>query len=168
MTSDNSEPGSSPDTDGTETETEDVDDVVDETEAETDEDEPVNLTELDPGEIDPEDLENQDWTLGGEARGTIDFGGMTWLVEDPEDEEILNLIVGAATGEGEAADMDGSDRMYALCESAVIAPEISPERWRNMKSGERIGLTMRISEWAGIDQLMNEDFGDGQSPQSGN
>lgn len=163
MTSDNSESGDEPDADGTETE--DIDDIVDETEAETDEDEPVDLTELDPDEIDPEDLENQDWTLGGEDRGTIDFGGMTWLVEDPEDEEILNLIVGAATGEGEAADMDGSDRMYALCESAVIAPEISPERWRNMKSGERIGLTMRIAEWAGIDQMMDFPEGGDAPPQ---
>jgi len=164
MSSDNSESGDEPDTDSTEIE--DVDDVVDEIEAETEgEDEPVDLTELDPDEIDPDDLENQDWTLGGEDRGTIDFGGMTWLVEDPEDEEILNLIVGAATGEGEAADMDGSDRMYALCESAVIAPEISPERWRNMKSGERIGLTMRIAEWAGIDQMMDFPEGGDAPPQ---
>jgi len=159
MTSDSSEPGDEPDLDST-----DVDETEIDAEAEDIEDKPVDLTELDPDEIDPDDLESQDWTLGGEDRGTIDFGGMTWLVEDPEDEEILNLIVGAATGEGEAADMDGSDRMYTLCESAVIAPEIYPERWRNMKSGERLGLTMRIAEWAGIDQMM--DFPEaGPSPQ---
>jgi len=140
------------DTESTDTKAEDVDD------------EPVDLTEVDPEEIDPEDLENQDWTLGGDTRGTIEFGGMTWLVEDPEDDDILNLIVGAAAGEGEAAEMSGSDRMYALCENAVIAPEITPERWREMQSGERIGLAMRIAEFAGIDQMM--DFPDaGEGPQ---
>jgi len=162
MSSEDSASGEDPDTEtgsAPDGEVDDVEEVADE---------PIDLTNVDPDEIDPEDLEDQEWTLGGDSRGTIEFGGMTWLVQDPEDDEILNLIVGAAAGEGEAADMSGSDRMYSLCESAVIAPEITPDRWREMKSGERIGLTMRISEWAGIDQLMNEDFGDGQSPQSGN
>jgi len=157
MSSDSSESGGDqPDADSTEAETEPQD--VDE--------EPVDLTEVDPEEIDPEDLENQEWSLGGESRGTFDFAGMTWLVEDPEDDDILNLIVGAATGEGEAGQMDGSDRMFALCDSAVVAPEITPERWRDMKSGERLGLTMRIAEWAGIDQMM--DFPEaGEAPPQG-
>lgn len=169
MTSDSSESGDDPDPDST-----DVDDDVDETETDAEaedvedvEDEPVDLTELDPDEIDPEDLENQDWTLGGEPRGTIEFGGMTFLVEDPDDDEILNLIVGAATGEGDAGEMDGTDRMYALVESAVVAPEMTPERWRDMKSGQRIGLTMRIAEWAGIDQMMDFPEGGDAPPQAG-
>ena len=128
--------------------------------------EPVDLTQVDPEEIDPEDLEKQEWSLGGESRGTFDFAGMTWLVEDPEDDDILNLIVGAATGEGEAGQMDGSDRMFALCDSAVVSPEIMPERWRQMKSGERIGLTMRIAEWAGIDQMMDFPEGGEAPPQA--
>jgi hypothetical protein len=157
MSSDSSESGDDqPDADSTEAETEPQD--VDE--------EPVDLTQVDPEEIDPEDLENQEWSLGGESRGTFDFAGMTWLVEDPEDDEILNLIVGAATGEGEAGQMDGSDRMFALCDSAVVAPEITPERWRDMKSGERLGLTMRIAEWAGIDQMMDFPEG-GETPPQG-
>ena len=156
MSSDSSESGDDqPDADSTEAETEPQD--VDE--------EPVDLTQVDPEEIDPEDLENQEWSLGGESRGTFDFAGMTWLVEDPEDDDILNLIVGAATGEGEAGQMDGSDRMFALCDSAVVAPEITPERWRDMKSGERLGLTMRIAEWAGIDQMMDFPEGGEAPPQ---
>lgn len=156
MSSDSSESGDDqPDTDSTEAETEPQD--VDE--------EPVDLTQVDPEEIDPEDLENQEWSLGGESRGIFEFAGMTWLVEDPEDDEILNLIVGAATGEGEAGQMDGSDRMFALCDSAVVAPEITPERWRDMKSGERLGLTMRIAEWAGIDQMMDFPEGGEAPPQ---
>lgn len=156
MSPDSSESGDDqPDTDSTDVETEPQD--IDE--------EPVDLTQVDPEEIDPEDLENQEWSLGGESRGTFDFAGMTWLVEDPEDDEILNLIVGAATGEGEAGQMDGSDRMFALCDSAVVAPEITPERWRDMKSGERLGLTMRIAEWAGIDQMMDFPEGGEAPPQ---
>lgn len=164
MSSENAESGEDPDADtADDPDSEKVDDVEKVAE------EPIDLTDVDPDEIDPEDLEDQEWSLGGEHRGTIEFGGMTWLVEDPEDDEILNLIVGAAAGEGEAADMSGSDRMYALCESSVIAPEITPDRWREMKSGERIGLTMRIAEFAGIDQMMDfpeagVDLPEGGSP----
>lgn len=144
MSSETSESGDDgPDTDTDETEFDDVNDV------------PIDLREVDPDEIDPEDLEEQEWSLGGDLRGTFEFAGMTWLVEDPDDDEILNLIVGAAAGEGETAEMTGSDRMFTLCESAIIAPEITPERWRDMKSGERIGLTMRVAEFAGIDQMMD-------------
>ena len=157
MSSDSTESGDDqPDPNSTDTEAE----------AQDIKEEPVDLTQVDPEEIDPEDLENQDWTLGGEPRGTIEFGGMTFLVEDPDDDEILNLIVGAATGEGEAGEMDGTDRMYALVESAVVAPEMTPERWRDMKSGQRIGLTMRIAEWAGIDQMMDFPEG-GETPPQG-
>ena len=156
MSSDSSESGDDqPDADSTEAETEPQD--VDE--------EPVDLTEVNPEEIDPNDLENQEWSLGGDDTGYIKFGGMVFEVQDPEDDEILNLIVGAATGEGEAGQMDGSDRMFALCDSAVVAPEITPERWRDMKSGERLGLTMRIAEWAGIDQMMDFPEGGDTPPQ---
>ena len=156
MSSDSTESGDEqPDPDSTDTEAE----------AEDVEEEPVDLTQVDPEEIDPEDLENQEWSLGGEDTGYIKFGGMVFEVQDPEDDEILNLIVGAATGEGEAGQMDGSDRMFALCDSAVVSPEITPERWRQMKSGERIGLTMRIAEWAGIDQMMDFPEGGEAPPQ---
>jgi hypothetical protein len=161
MSSDSSESGGDqPDADSTEAETEPQD--VDEEEVA---EEPVDLTQVDPEEIDPDDLENQEWSLGGDDTGYIKFGGMVFEVQDPEDDEILNLIVGAATGEGDAGEMTGSDRMFALCDSSVIAPEITPERWREMKSGERIGLTMRIAEWAGIDQMMDFPEGGDAPPQ---
>jgi hypothetical protein len=125
----------------------------------------VDLSEVDASEIDLEELENQEWTLGGEAEEVIQFAGMQFLVEEPDDEDLLNMIAGAAGGaDGEGDGLDGSDRMFKLVESAVKAPEVTPEKWREMRSGERIGLAMKIAEFAGIHQMV--DFPDaGPSPQ---
>ena len=112
-------------------------------------------------DIDLEELEEQEWTLVGSEEGTIEFGGMTFAVEEPDDEEILNMMVGAQTGED---DLDGADRMFKLVQSAVKKPEVTPERWRDMNTGQRLGLAFKIAEFAGIDQMM--DFPEaGPSPQ---
>ncbi|QBI90025.1 uncharacterized protein ChaoS9_090 [Halobacterium phage ChaoS9] len=125
----------------------------------------ADLSEVDASEIDIEELENQEWTLGGEQEEVITFAGMQFLVEEPDDEDLLNMIAGAAGGgDGNGDGLDGSDRMYKLVESAVKAPEVTPEKWREMRSGERIGLAMKIAEFAGIHQMV--DFPDaGQTPQ---
>lgn len=113
-----------------------------------------DLAGADPEDLDPTDFADQEWTLGGDQRGVVEFGGVRFLVEDPGDDEILDMLVGAVDDDGSAG-----DRLYELCRSAIVEPELSPERWREMRSGERIGLAARIGEWAGIDQLM--DFPDG-------
>jgi hypothetical protein len=125
------------------------------------EQDPVDLTAMDPDEIDVEDLDDQEWTLGGETQEFIKFGGMVFLVEDPDDDTILNLIASSAmAAEGDDSGLeDGSDRMYQFVETAIVKPEMTPEKWRTLKSGERVGLTMRVAEFAGLSQLM--DFQDG-------
>lgn len=123
-------------------------------------DEEPRLAEMDPEDIDVDELEEQDWTLGGEQQEVIDFGGMQFLVEDPGDEAILDMIASAPGmptegGEEESA----SDRLFMFCRDAVVAPELTAERWREMRSGERIGLSIRIGDVLGIGSLM--DFPDG-------
>ena len=73
-----------------------------------------DLTELDPADIDPSDLEEQEWTLGeGPTQQVIEFKQMRFLVEDPDDDAVLNMMAEAEMGEG-----DTSDRMFQLCDSA--------------------------------------------------
>jgi len=139
---------------------ENVDDELDQAEDDVD-DEPVDLSEMDADDISVEDLENQDWTLGGEQQELLEFAGMKFMVEDPDDDVILNLIASSAMAaeSGDGLDESGGDRMFQFVESAIVAPEMTAERWRNMKSGQRVGLTMRVAEFAGIHQMM--DFPDG-------
>lgn len=137
-------------------------DSEDEAEAVADDvEEPADLSEMDPDEISVEDLEEQEWTLAGDQREVIEFAGMQFMLEDPDDDVILNLIASSAMAAEnvEGIDEDGGDRMYQFVESAVVAPEMTAERWRTMKSGQRVGLTMRVAEFAGIHQMM--DFPDG-------
>ena len=144
----------------------------DDLEAEELDDEPsieeVAASDLDPDEISIEDLENQDWTLGGNERELIGFAGMKFLVEGADDDVILNLIASSALAaeDQDAVESDGNERMYDYVSDAVVAPEITPERWREMKTGQRVGLTMRIAEFDGIHHLMDFPAG-GPSPQPG-
>jgi len=119
-----------------------------------------DLTEMDPEEMSIEELENQEWTLGaGPTKDYINFRGTVFLIEDPDDDTVLNMMAQADTGETSA-----SDRMYDLCRSAITAPELTPERWRGMRMSERIGLLTRVSTAIGLNDMM--DFPeDGQPVQ---
>lgn len=121
--------------------------------------EPMDLSEMEADEISVEELEQQEWTLGGETKEVIEFRGMKFLVEDPDDEAVLNMMAEAEMGEG-----DVSDRMFKLCRSAIKAPELTPERWREMNMSGRVGLTIRVGDAIGLNDMM--DFPDnGPSPQ---
>lgn len=112
-------------------------------------------------EFDREALAEQEWTLGGETSTVINFKGMKFLVEDPDDDAVLNMMAEAEMGEGNT-----SDRMYQLVSSAIVEPEITPERWGDLRMSERIGLMVRVSEAIGLDDMM--DFPeDGQAVQAG-
>lgn len=113
-------------------------------------DEP-DLTEMDPEEIDPSQLDDQDWTLGeGPTKQVIEFKGMQFLVEDPDDDTVLNMMAQAEMGEGNT-----SERMYQFVSSAVTRPEIEPERWGEMRMSERIGLMVRVSEAIGLSDMID-------------
>lgn len=121
-------------------------------------DEQTGLTS--PDDIDVEEAAEQEWTLGGEAERTqFEFKGMVFVVEDPDDDAVLNMMADAEMGEG-----DTSDRMFQLVQSAVVEPEVTAERWRDLRMSERIGLMVRVSEAIGLDDMMDFPEG-GQSPR---
>jgi len=108
----------------------------------------------DAEEIDVEAIAEQEWTLGGEpTKQVITFKGMKFVVEDPDDDAVLNMMAQAEQSDGGTA-----DRMYKLVKSAVTQPEITPERWRDLRTSERIGLMVRVSEAIGLGDMM--DFPD--------
>ncbi len=118
--------------------------------------EPIDLTGKSADEISLDDLEQQEWTLGqGPTQEAIQFRGTVFLVEDPDDDAVLNMMAEAEMGEG-----DVSGRMFKLCRSAIKGPELTPERWREMRMSERIGLTIRVSDAIGLNEML--DF-----PESG-
>jgi len=82
---------------------------------------------------------------------------MKFLIEGADDDVILNLIVSSALAikHLDALKIDSNERMYDYVSVAVVAPEITPERWREMKTGQRVGLTMRIAEFDDIHHLMD-------------
>lgn len=96
------------------------------------------------------------------------FAAMKFLIEGADDDVIFNLIASSAPAveDLDAVEIDGNERMYDYVSVAVVAPEITPERWREMKTGQRVGLTMRIAEFDGIHHLMDFSTG-GPSPQPG-
>lgn len=121
----------------------------------------TDLSEADPSDISVDELEEQDWTLGqGPTSELIEFKGMQFLVEDPEDDTVINMMA-----QGQTEDDGGvSQRMYELCNSAIKAPELPLEKWRDMRMSERVGLTFRISNAIGLADMM--DFpANGPQPQ---
>ena len=102
-----------------------------------------------------QELEEQDWTLGGEERQKlIEFRGMEFLVQDPDDETMLMLMA----FDPSSSNADVSQKLYRLVSSAVVAPEISLERWQDMRLSERLGLAIHVSDAIGLQDLM--DFQD--------
>jgi hypothetical protein len=122
-----------------------------------------DLTETSPDEVSVEELEEQEWTLGGEIEDeVINFKGTQFLLSEPEDDDILDII---AQQPGQTVDPKAN--MLKMCQAAVKAPEITPQRWENqMNMSERLGLTMRVAQFIGIEDFM--DFPDsGAAAQPG-
>ena len=142
-----------------ETENDETDDT---TEAQT-EDEPVDegLVDTSDEDIDLDEVADQEWTLGGAPEQTqFQFKGMKFVVEDPDDDAVLNMMAQAEMG-----DSDTSQRMYELVSSAVVEPEVSIERWRDLRMSERIGLMVRVSEAIGLDDMMDFPESGQEAPQ---
>lgn len=117
---------------------------------------PRDLTEASPDEVSVEELEEQEWTLGQEIEDElIDFKGTKFLLSEPEDDDVLDIIAQAPGQE-----IDPKANMLKLCQAAIKAPELTAQRWEHqMNMSERIGLTMRVSQFMGIEDFM--DFPEG-------
>ena len=118
--------------------------------------EPQDLTAQDPDDISIEELESQEWTLGEEkADELIEFKGTKFLLTEPDDDDVLDIIA-----QQPGQEIDAKANMLKLVRAAVAAPEITDDRWENqMNMSERLGLTMRVSQYIGIDDFM--DFPEG-------
>lgn len=125
--------------------------------------EPNDLTATSPDEVSIEELEEQEWTLGEEKEDElVEFKGTRFLLREPEDDEILDII---AQQPGQTVDPKAN--MLKMCQAAIAAPEITADRWENqMNMSERLGLTMRVAQYIGIEDFM--DFPDsGAAAQAG-
>lgn len=115
-----------------------------------------SLEEMDTEDWSVEDFEEQDWTLGEEKEDkVIVFKGTKFLLREPDDEAVMDII---AQEPGE--EVDPKANMLQMCRAAIEAPELTNERWESgMNVSERLGLTMRVAQYIGIDDFM--DFPDG-------
>lgn len=112
------------------------------------------LEGADPANIDPAKLEEQEWTLGGEKGDElIEFKGMQFLLTEPDDDKLLDVI-GGEPGE----DVSASARMKEMCQLTIEAPTLTDARWENLNIAERLGLMLEVSEYVGLNEFM--DFQD--------
>lgn len=117
---------------------------------------PNDLTATSPDEVSVEELEEQEWTLGQEIEDQlINFKGTKFLLSEPDDDDVLDIIAQAPGQE-----INPKANMLKLCQAAIKAPELTASRWEHeMNMSERIGLTMRVSQFMGIEDFM--DFPEG-------
>jgi hypothetical protein len=119
------------------------------------------LADADPSNIDPADLEEQEWTLGDSKEDEIiEFKEMKFLLSEPDDDGLLDII-GSQPGE----EMSPSDNMRELCQATIQSPTLSDARWSDLNIAERLGLMMRVSDFVGLDEFMDfQDVG-AEAPQ---
>lgn len=98
-----------------------------------------------------QELEEQDWEgLGGDKTVTIKHEFMDdetryFRVQEPETDEILNFV-SMTPGEEPNHDMD----FFELLQAAILAPEITLERWQKMNNPDKVLLVEKVSEATGV------------------
>lgn len=126
-------------------------------------------------ELSIQELEDQEWDVGGDRQSDITHEFMNgsekqFRVQDPDPDAIMDFM-SPTTG-----DMRRSEQLYQLVNAAVVAPEITMERWRDIRTADKILLADKIGEEIGINRVMG--FPDGgleaeledllsESPESG-
>lgn len=120
------------------------------------------LDGADPSNIDPAQLEEQEWTLGGDKGDeVIQFKDMVFLLSEPDDDALLDII-GGEPDEQQSA----SENMRELCQATIKSPTLTDKRWDGLNLAERLGLMMEVSDFIGLDEFM--DFQDvGAKAQAG-
>lgn len=104
--------------------------------------------------------DEQVWNLdyGDEDDNEFDFEflnghTMTFRVQEPETETISSFVMPAPD-----SDKTVSERQFEFVRKAVIEPEVTIDKWRDMKNVDQSRLTARVSDTLGVDRLM--DFTD--------
>lgn len=106
-------------------------------------------------EIDIQELEEQDWDVSDDdPRQVIEYeflNGSTkeFAVQDPDTNDLLDIVAVEPGGEADIA-----ENLYDIVNAAVIAPEITLERWQDVRPADRIGLADEVSEVIGLNKLL--------------
>lgn len=109
-------------------------------------------------EYDIQELEEQEWDFDNDDQQQLvphefmDGTEIDFLVQDPEPEVITQLL--SPAGE----DTDRSEVLFQFNQKCITAPELTLERWRQMRSADKLALSNKVSEAVGVDQVL--DFPD--------
>lgn len=104
----------------------------------------------DEAEMDDEDFENQEWTLGHYDSGIIELNGMKFKVEEPRDDDSVERLLGRGN--------DLNEQLYESVQTLVVSPAITRERWENkMTPKERALLANEALEWYGVSDFIDTD-----------
>lgn len=107
------------------------------------------------------EYEDQEWPLDDDGQTEIEYeflngGTMKYLVQDPETETIMAFI---APEMADGEDKTQSERQFDLCRDSIVAPELTMEKWRDMRTADQIGLTNKVSEAIGLDRILGNAVG---------
>lgn len=111
-----------------------------------------------------EELEDQEWQLDDDKHEhfTHEFLNgheMTFRVQDPDEEVIVDYVMGNTLSQGDDGEENYSESMFKIVEKSVIAPRISVDEWRKMRATDRMAIGDKVLECIGVDRLMG--FRDG-------
>ena len=112
-----------------------------------------------PDEWSVQDYEDQEWDVGGDKQQDIEYtfiDGTTkrFLVQDPDPEVIIDFV---AVEPGE--DPDTATDLYELVSASVVAPEITLDRWRQLRTPDKLGLGDAVADAIGLNEILG--FPDG-------
>jgi len=106
-------------------------------------------------DIDIQELEEQDWDVSDDdPREEIEYeflNGNTkrFLVQDPDTNDLLDIV---AVEPGEDGDI--AENLFEIVSAAVVAPEITLERWQDVRPADRIGLADEVADVIGLNKLL--------------
>lgn len=102
------------------------------------------------------EYEEQEWPIEeGDNQVEIEYEflngeTMKYLTQDPETEAIMAFIAPQMDDEEKTQ----SERQFELNRDSIVAPELTMERWRDMRTADQIGLTNEVSEAIGLDRIL--------------
>lgn len=105
-------------------------------------------------ELSIQELEEQEWDVGGDERQTrithefMNGNEKEFAIQDPDPDDIMDFVSPSPD------DTTRSEELHSFVQKAVIAPEITLERWRDIRTADKIMLADKIGEEIGLDRIM--------------
>ena len=106
-------------------------------------------------DIDIQDLEEQDWDVGSGGQTVINHEFMNghkmrFKLQDPDPDVIMEFVSPMPDDD----DTTRSEELYAFVSEVIISPEVTIERWREMRTADKIMLADKVSEEVGVDRVL--------------